>query len=142
MTDNAGRVEAARAEIARRRTLAVKATAGTWTPWGDRSAPYDGEDDPPPPDYWRVSVRDERAHVDTDRAEDAEHIAANDPSHVLAVLAAADATLDRHAYGEERNGTIFGCRICGLTAKATETGYVALPCADALAVLDIYAARP
>lgn len=67
------------------RERAQDATPSPWTPWGDRSAPYNGPLDPPPPDYWRISQPDELAHIDTETEADAEHVASWHPDVALAV---------------------------------------------------------
>jgi hypothetical protein len=130
------RVELARAEIARRRALAEAATAGPWR--GGRVGLMGG----------RIGVVVSSAETGTfvlgdrdreARVEDAVFIAVNDPAHVLRVLAAADAALDRHA----RTHT---CQARWLDDPAAAGGDGAgryiwphLPCAEVQAVLDLYA---
>lgn len=128
------RLEQARAEIARRRTLAAKATPGPWR--GGRVGLMGGRIGVV------VSSADTGAFVlgDRDRearGEDAEHIAANDPAHVFAVLAAADATLDLHEGMRLHDGTT-ACDWCSCHCpeRPSETPW---PCPDAAAVLDLYA---
>jgi hypothetical protein len=78
-------VEELRAAARLMRERAEKATPGPWQWWGDRSAPYDGPEDPPPPDYWRISVGDDLAHVDTEKQADAVYVASMHPAVALAV---------------------------------------------------------
>jgi hypothetical protein len=126
------RLELARAEIARRRALAEAATAGPWR--GGRVGLMGG----------RIGVVVSSAETGTfvlgdrdreARVEDAVFIAANDPAHVLRVLDAADATLDRHApvQWKDYDGEGFDCAGCPGAAQ------VPWPCADAALILDLYA---
>lgn len=134
MTDRLAR---ARAEIARRRALAEQATPGPWT-----YRPQDGDG--------VADILAERvpggilldADEDYGAPQCLAHIAANDPTHVLAVLAAADATLDRHARTHL-------CQARWLNddeaADPDERGHYLWPplvCADAKSVLDLYAVEP
>jgi hypothetical protein len=124
------RVELARAEIARRRALAEAATAGPWE--ADTNGCCVGSH---AADGWFVIEQYSRDDPDADIA----HIAANDPAHVLRVLAAADAALDRHA----RTHTC-QARWLDNPAAAGDDGagryiWPQLPCAETQAVLDLYA---
>jgi hypothetical protein len=121
------RVEVARADIARRRALAEAATAGPWR--GGRVGLMGG----------RIGVVVSSADTGTfvlgdrdreARAEDAAFIAANDPAHVLRVLDAADAVLDRHT----SDGHIDSHDCNGYSH-----GFDGSLCPDAAAVLDLYA---
>lgn len=123
------RLEQARAEIARRRALAEAATPGTWTTSKAPCIVYRSGD--------LIAV----VHDSDIQTGDAAYIAANDPAHVLPVLAAADATLDRHA----RTHT---CQSRWLDdGQAAGDGaygryiWPYLVCPDAAAVLDLYAPR-
>jgi hypothetical protein len=102
-----GRLEKARAEIMRRRAYAETARATGWV-YGVRAG-----DEP--------TLAAVRAHIE----------AASLPSHVLQVLAAADATLDRHG----------PCPECFPHSPDPhcEGDGLAWPCPDAAAVLDLYA---
>lgn len=105
MVDVVSRLEQARAEIARRRQLAeVVLPDEAW-----------------PEERVRDRLEGRLSSVD------AAFVATSDPVHVLAVLAAADATLDRHAH-YEAEGTCDHC-----------AGSREWPCPDAAAVLDLYA---
>jgi hypothetical protein len=129
------RVELARAEIARRRALAEAATAGPWR--GGRVGLMGG----------RIGVVVSSAETGTfvlgdrdreARVEDAVFIAANDPTHVLQTLAAADAVLDRHA----RTHVCQGRWLNDTEAAAGSAGRYVWPhlvCAEVQAVLDLYA---
>lgn len=124
------RLEQARAEIARRRALAEAATPAPWTSFGDRSAPWNGWPEDPPSDYWRVGHYDLPAHMDAEFPVDAAFVSVNDPAHVLAVLAAADAALDRHG-----QWSAVGLAP-GDWCPADGDDY---PCPDLRRVLDLYA---
>jgi hypothetical protein len=111
-------VELARAEIARRRELAKAAnTDRARTPYGDTRIP------PVPPEAWGSLIDNYLG------GPVGGHCAVNDPAHVLAVLAAADAALDRHT----------GWHWCiprpGAPAYRADTE----TCTEAQAVLDLYA---
>lgn len=119
----------ARAEIARRRTLAEAATEGPWKGgrvglMGGRIGVVVSQADS---GLFIVADRDQAA-----RAEDARHIAANDPTHVLAVLAAADAVLSRHQPNPVGSWAS-ACTVCEDHLW---------PCPDAAAVLALYAPEP
>ncbi|MCU1592432.1 MAG: hypothetical protein JWP11_3688 [Frankiales bacterium] len=125
------RLEQARVEIAQRRSHAEAATAGPWSA-DDR-------------EVWQSADQETvvvRSWVD-ENDPDIAHIAANDPAHVLAVLAAADATLDRHAVAAwwdpefMDDGDPAPCGTCTYDARR-----VVWPCPDAAAVLDVYAPEP
>lgn len=130
------RVEQARTDIARRRALAEAATQGRWKLWGMAvMADQDGTSnvDTALPVACTEDVR-------ALRTWNAEHIAANDPAHVLAVLAAADATLDRHRRRALRSAPDEPyCSNCCQLTHDNDLVYAAWPCPDAAAVLDLYA---
>lgn len=121
------RVEQVRAEIARRRELA-QSVEHFESPWrmvygddgigavGYQCSDPDGGLVCETPDYgtWRLP----------------DFIAAQDPAHVLAVLAAADVVLDRHVE--------CGHRQC-VDDRACDLCWKPWPCPDAAAVLDLYA---
>lgn len=116
-------------EIARRRTLAEAATPGPWaaTRMGLRGGTIGVVVSSAVTRWFVLADRDHEA-----RLEDGRHIAANDPVHVLAVLDAAEATLDRHVH--DGDGECLWCTVGG--------GYPQRglwPCPDAAAVLDLYA---
>lgn len=121
------RLEQARAEIARRRALAAAATPGPWKGgrvglMGGRVGVVVSSADT---GLFVIADRDQAA-----RAEDGAFIAANDPAHVLAVLAAADAALGRHAACDHQQCTHEpACAVC----------WTSWPCPDSAAVLDLYA---
>ena len=106
MTDNLH--DRIRAALDQEEALALAATPGPWVSYGDRSAPYYGEDDPPPPDYWRVAVDDERAHLDAEYAADAEYVAAQDPARTLRRIEADRRVLARHVALDK-----MWCTYCG-----------------------------
>jgi hypothetical protein len=115
------RVELARAEIARRRAIARGAVTVV-------DAMYQLLDE-----AWAVRLA-MRLLTSQRRAE---HILANDPAHVLRVLAAADAALDRHA----RTHTCQARWLDDTEAAAGSPGRYIWPhllCAEAQAVLDLY----
>jgi hypothetical protein len=130
------RVELARAEIARRRALAEAATPGPWhdcfSVHGDPTVVTD-----PDRAAFTVVADISTRPLDYGRAN-TWHIAANDPAHVLRVLAAADAALDRHA----RTHTCQARWLDDTEAAAGSPGRYIWPhllCAEAQAVLDLYA---
>lgn len=118
------RLVAALAEIARRREVARAATVGPWS--STRLLLRNG--------YPGVVVSSESTGrfviADRDREarlEDGQFIAANDPTHILAVLDAAEATLRRHWSDPESGDYCYRCEV------------LAWPCPDAADVLDLYA---
>jgi hypothetical protein len=130
------RVELARAELARRRALAEAATAGPWR--GGRVGLMGG----------RIGVVVSSAETGTfvlgdrdreARVEDAVFIAANDPAHVLAVLAAADTVLDRHARTHVCQGRWLDDPEAAVGDTVGRYVWPHLVCAEAQAVLDLYA---
>jgi hypothetical protein len=129
------RLELARAEIARRRALAEAATAGGWVAvrppkMGAAAA-----------DLWSLApyVCIASSGGYPIRRADAGHIAANDPAHVLRVLAAADATLDRHARTHVCQGRWLDDPEAAGDDSTGRYVWPHLVCADAQAVLDLYA---
>jgi hypothetical protein len=116
------RLELARAEIARRRAQAEAATAGPWESF-----------------FGKVQADGDLVAAVALTYANATFIATNDPAHVLLVLAAADALLDRHAPRTEAPWP-------GMCATCLEPGVgdpdpvpMPWPCPDAQAVLDLYA---
>jgi hypothetical protein len=103
------RLELARAEIARRRALAESVLM-----WRDG-------------DEWKRTV----ARIGGGTVS-GQHAAANDPAHVLRVLAAADAVLDRHWPDPKY-------RTGGQPACIAGNWHAPWPCADAQTALDLYA---
>jgi hypothetical protein len=111
------RVELARAEIARRRAQAEAVPASPWERTSeDVIRAGDG-----------VIVVDYSTHPED--ADDLDYFLTLDPAHVLRVLAAADAALDRHV-PEIHDDALPGD--CGCCCEP-------FPCRDAQAVLDLYA---
>jgi hypothetical protein len=130
------RVALARAEIARRRALAEAATTGPRRAWND------GHLSSAAPDTRLGGLLRPTPVADLDhhqRLADACYIAANDPAHVLRVLAAADAALNRHA----RTHVCQARWLDDTEAAAGDTvGRYIWPhliCIEAQAVLDLYA---
>jgi hypothetical protein len=127
------RLELARAEIARRRALAEAATAGPWhqepNTMAGRVWVSMGSRLFPKAMGRPGSMFDCQAEGDQRQAaSNAVFIATNDPAHVLAVLAAADAVLDRHA----------GWHWCTPRANAPAYRTYTEMCPEAQAVLDLY----
>ncbi len=121
----AARLEQASTEITRRRALATAATPGPWRHTANGWVIYEDGD------VARALARDVDGERDPREAEhDARHIAACDPTHVLAALDAAAAVLDRHAPYRTAVMTRDWCRVCAGDDW---------PCPDAAAVLDLYA---
>jgi hypothetical protein len=134
------RLEQARAEIDRRRKLAESATHGGWVATSDplgehvedgsgrgRLAMGLGEDVP-------------SDHCCFGRGKaDAQHIAANNPEHVLAVLVAADAAFDRHS-PRPAPPWVGMCTTC-IEVGPGDPDPVPMPwpCTEARSLLDLYA---
>lgn len=137
------RLEQARAEIARRRSLAESATPGPWhdcfSVHGDPTVVTD-----PDRAAFTVVADISTRPADYGRANTWHIAAAADPVHVLAVLAAADATLDRHARTHTCQARWLDDDQAAENAAPTTGQYVwpVLHCADAAAVLDLYAPEP
>jgi hypothetical protein len=130
-----GRLEQARAEIARRRAFAE----GSLTVLGETLSERDAVAEPWPTAATRYPGRLASKLLTSVRR--AEHILANDPAHVLQVLAAADTTLDRHARTHTCQARWLDDQQAAEHGAPTTGQYVwpQLLCADAAAVLDLYA---
>jgi hypothetical protein len=115
------RLEKARAEIARR----CEITLAALTTVDDQLLPIS------PPTPWHTPHELTRRLMTSQSRT--EHIAENSPAHVLAVLTAAAATLDRHAPLERPWLLPDERRLC------TADRHAMWPCPEALAVLDLYA---
>jgi hypothetical protein len=118
-----GRLEQARAEIARRRDITRSAVTVLDADWTKREEPWPTAVFAGRPEQLSMRLLTSRRR--------ATHILDNDPAHVLQVLAAADATLDRHG----------PCPECFPHSPDPhcEGDGLAWPCPDAAAVLDLYA---
>jgi hypothetical protein len=135
------RLELARAEIARRRALVEGATTGPWKGTrlrrlGGRTAVVVATVQHGPASRGAFVLADSDPEA---RFEDAHFIAVNDPAHVLRVLAAADAALDRHARTHVCQGRWLDDAEAAVGDTVGRYVWPHLVCAEAQAVLDLYA---